>query len=69
VSLPPRSPELNPVKRLWLYLKERFLSHRLLDDYAAIEDAICAAWRRLAAETGRLAPLTAYPWIRECVGK
>jgi len=28
-SLPPRSPELNPVERLWLYLKQRFLSHRL----------------------------------------
>lgn len=67
--LPPRSPELNPVERLWLYLKERFLSHRLLDDYAAIEDAICAAWRRLTAETGRLASLTAYPWIRQCVEK
>ncbi|MGA7323772.1 MAG: hypothetical protein WBX25_04645 [Rhodomicrobium sp.] len=23
-------------ERVWLYLKERFLSHRLLDDYGAI---------------------------------
>jgi hypothetical protein len=65
--LPPRSPELNPVERLWLFLKERFLSHRLLDNYAAIEEAICAAWQRLTAETGRLASLTGYPWIMECV--
>jgi transposase len=67
--LPPRSPERNPVERLWLYLKERFLSHRLLNDHAAIEDAICTAWSRLEAETGRLTSLTAYPWIMECVGK
>jgi hypothetical protein len=26
VPLPPYSPELNPVERVWLYLKERFLS-------------------------------------------
>jgi hypothetical protein len=65
--LPPRSPELNPVERMWLYLKEKFLSHRLLDDYGAIEEAICSAWRRLIAETGRLASLTAYPWIMACV--
>ena len=31
VSLPAYSPELNPVERVWLYLKERFLSHRLLE--------------------------------------
>jgi len=67
VPLPPRSPELNPVERLWLYLKEKFLSHRLLDNYSAIEEAICAAWNRLTAETGRLASLTAYPWIMRCV--
>jgi len=34
--LPAYSPELNPIERLWLYLKERFLCHRLLDDYDAI---------------------------------
>jgi hypothetical protein len=69
VPLPPRSPELNPVERLWLYLKERFLSHRLLNDYADIEQAICVAWNRLTAEIGRLTSLTAYPWVMECVGK
>jgi len=29
VALPPYSPELNPVERVWLYLKEHFLSHQL----------------------------------------
>ncbi len=28
--LPPYSPELNPVERVWLYLRERFLSLRVL---------------------------------------
>lgn len=63
VALPPYSPELNPVERLWLYLKERFLSHRLLADYEAIVDAACAAWNRLRAEIGRITSLCAYPWI------
>lgn len=65
--LPPRSPELNPVERVWLFLKEKFLSHRLLDDYDAILDATAAAWNRLAAEPGRLASLCSYPWIISCV--
>ena len=33
------SPELNPVERVWLYLRERFLSLRVLDDTEAIIDA------------------------------
>ncbi len=65
--LPPCSPELNPVERLWLYLKEKFISHRLLDDYDAIEAAVCAAWKRIIGEAGRLTSITSYPWILECV--
>ncbi len=63
VPLPAYSPELNPVERVWLYLKERFLSHRLLDDYDAIADAACNAWNRLLAEAGRITSLCSYPWI------
>ena len=50
-----------------LFLKERFLSHRLLDDYDAIESAIVGAWRRIISEPGRLTSLTSYPWIMNCV--
>ena len=63
MPLPPYSPELNPVERVWLYLRERFLPHRVLDGYAAVLDAACRAWNALAAEPGRLASLTAYPYL------
>jgi transposase len=60
---PAYSPELDPVERVWLYLRERFLSHRVLDGYTAVLDAACRAWNALAAEPGRLASLTAYPHL------
>ena len=63
LPLPAYSPELNPVERVWLYLRERFLSHRVLADYAAVLDAARDAWNTLKAETGRLASLTAYPYL------
>ena len=63
LQLPSYSPELNPVERVWLCLKERFLSHRLLDDYDAIAQAACKAWNRLTAEAGRIKSLCSYPWI------
>jgi transposase len=65
VPLPSYSPQLNPVERVWEYLRERFLSHRLHSDYEAVVDAACRAWNRLTAETGRLLSLCAYPWFQQ----
>jgi hypothetical protein len=61
--LPSASPELNPLERVWLYRRERYLSHRVLDDYGAVINATCRAWKRLLKEKGRLASLTAYPYL------
>ena len=63
VPLPPYSPELNPVERVWLYLRERFLSHRMLLDYDAVVDACCQAWVAMTADKSRIRSLTNYPWI------
>src|SRR3954451_15494082 len=61
---PPYSPELNPVERVWEYLRDRWLSHRVLaGGYDAVVDAACAAWNALLAEPGRLRSLTSFPWL------
>jgi transposase len=65
VPLPAYAPELNPVERVWLHLRERFLSHRLLDGYDAIVEACCEAWNALTPE--RLRSLTAFPWIAKVI--
>ena len=57
LRLPAYSPELNLIERVWLYLRERYLSHQLFDTYEAILDGCCAAWNALLAETGRIASL------------
>lgn len=61
IYLPSYSPELNPVERVWLYLRERHLSHRLLDGYDAIVNALCHAWKQLTEE--RFRSLTQYPYL------
>lgn len=65
VPLPAYSPDLNPVERVWLYLRERYFSHRLLANYEAVVDACCQAWNALTAEAGRLRSLTAYPYLEQ----
>ncbi len=61
IPLPPYAPELNPVERVWLPLREHLLSHRLLDGYDALVEACCEAWNALTPD--RLRSLTACPWI------
>ena len=61
--LPPYSPERNPAEPVWLFLRERFLAFRVLDDQEAVIDACCDAWNALAAETDRRKSLCSYPWI------
>jgi len=65
VFLPPYSPELNPIERLWLYLKDSRLTHRVFSGTADIIDACCDAWNRLLAETGRIRSLCSYPWLEK----
>ena len=63
LHLPSKSPELNPMANVWQYMRERWLSHRVLPDDKAILDAACDAWNRLVAEPGRLQSLTCFPWL------
>jgi transposase len=66
LRLPPYAPELNPVERVWLDLRERHLSHRVMNTYTAIVDALCTAWRQLTQR--RLQSLSNYPWIAQVIG-
>ncbi|WAJ31400.1 IS630 family transposase [Antarcticirhabdus aurantiaca] len=65
VTLPPYSPELNPVERLWLYLRERFLSLREFRGREHIIDACCQAWNAATDDPRRIRSLCLYPWIEE----
>jgi transposase len=51
--LPPYSPELNPVERLWGYLRSHYLSNRVYEDYSHLLDAGAQAWRQLTPEVIR----------------
>ena len=63
VLMPPCAPESNPVERVWLFLRERHLSHRLLARYNAIVDALCTASNALTPE--RPLPLTSCPYLNQ----
>jgi transposase len=43
VFLPPYSPELNPIERLWPHLRDDRLSHRVFSTTGEIVDTCCDA--------------------------
>jgi transposase len=61
LPLPPYSPKLNPVERVWGYLRDRYLSCRVYKDYDHVFDAAAAAWNRL--DEARLQSLCATAWL------
>lgn len=47
MHLPPYSPELNPVERLWQYLRSHYLSNQVFKDYDELLTRSATAWDSL----------------------
>ncbi|MFP3026984.1 MAG: transposase, partial [Wolbachia sp.] len=41
IYLPPYSPDINPVERFWLYIKQNILRNKIYDTIALLESALC----------------------------
>lgn len=50
LSLPPYSPELNPVERLWRWIKRRYLTNRLIGKKENLEKLGCELWQKVTDE-------------------
>jgi transposase len=62
IFLPSRSPELNPVENVWQYLRQTWLSNTVFENYNAIVDAACNAWRNLIAHPERITSIGMRKW-------
>jgi len=65
LHLPPYSPELNPIERIWAYLRSHFLSNRVYRDYEELFDETTIAWNLLSKT--RLQTVTATEWLQRAV--
>ena len=62
IFLPSRAPELNPVENVWQYLRQNWLSNTVFENYDAIIDAACDAWRKLIAQPERITSIGMRNW-------
>src|SRR6202142_290773 len=62
IFLPSRAPELNPVENVWQYLRQNWLSNTVFENYDAIVDAACDAWRKLTAKPETITSIGMRDW-------
>ena len=46
--LPPYCPELNPVERLWRYVKDHTIKNKVFDNLRDLEDNVCNFMKNLS---------------------
>ncbi len=59
--LPPYSPELMPMERVWQWMRQHDLSNRVFEDEAAIDRACKESWNKLTPE--RIMTITRTQWL------
>ncbi len=64
MTLPPYSPELNPVETIWEYLRKNKLANRLYETHEDIVEACCDAWNSLIAAPDRITSITKRTWAK-----
>jgi putative transposase len=62
LSLPPYSPELNPMEKVWDYLRQNKLCALVWDSYDEIVDACKTAWTWLIADPERIQSIGIREW-------
>jgi transposase len=62
LPLPSRTPEENPIERLWLWIKDHYFSNRTYRDYDTLLDEVCRMWRRL--EPTRIQSVCRCQWLQ-----
>jgi hypothetical protein len=68
LPLPPCSPQIDPMERVWLYLRQRFLSLRILMGCDAMGDACCIAGNAIAGDASGIRTLGPCRRIRKVIG-
>jgi transposase len=63
LTLPPYSPELNPVEHLWDELREKSFHNRVFDSIDALEIHLEASLRAMELDHPRVRSIVAWPWI------
>ncbi len=63
LTLPSRSPELNPVENIWQFMRDNWLSNRVFSSHDDIVDHCCEAWNKLIAQPWKIMSIGHREWV------
>jgi len=63
IHLPPHSPELNPVERLWDEIREKWFPNRVFKSLKEVQTVLAEALATLEDSAFRVASITGFHWI------
>ncbi len=50
IIIPPYCPELNPVERLWKYIKDNTIKNKVFETLSELEDMVCEFVKNLTVD-------------------
>ncbi len=65
LSLPPKSPELNPVENTWQFIRYNRLSYRVLTSYQDILGHCCYAWNSPIEQPWAITSIGLRKWVHQ----
>jgi transposase len=63
IVLPPYSPELNPIERMWHYMRSHFWSNKVYEDKAALVAEAVESMNRVGCDPNLMKSVCAVPYI------
>ena len=63
-SLPPYSPELNPVEHIWEHLRENYFGNQSFDSLDEVGDVLCVALHTIGQDYKLVSSLSYFDWLK-----
>jgi len=63
LSLPPYSPELNPVEHIWAWLRANIFKNHVFDTLDEVMDTLCHGLRMLSCTPELVKSITCFEWL------
>ena len=62
ITLPSKSPELNPLENVWQFIRDNWLSNRVFKSFDDIVDHCCFAWNTLIDQPWKIMSIARRDW-------
>jgi transposase len=67
IELPPYSPQLNPIEKLWQYFREHYWSNRVYPDYDALREAVIQAWHQVCLKPEKVKSICRAEYVQNAI--